>query len=258
MKKIILLTMLLLLFLSGCNPTFDPILRYSGEHKELVAAAIYSMPGVQSETGDDILILEEDDYERTLYAICLDRDMIVSDKARAYDWQVLALVITQGSDETHVYFYGEQNYRMRKIPGTALLTQELVDQYFDETVISQLKYENNWGIPQDETDREMVKAPIQVEKGVYMSGQQRKMLEEYTGSNLKTEFLRQDQEGRQLYFVLEIQNNPEAYVWYAVIFDDNGELPNGEADIVRIPSLYSIHTTIADFLDSHDWVEITN
>lgn len=255
MKKTIL-SFVILFVLAGCTPTLDPILRYSGEHTDLIAAAIYSMPGVQSETGDDLLILEEDDFGRTLYAVCLNRDMVVLDKTRSYDWQVLGLVITQGSDESYVYFYGEQNYRMLKIPGTAVLTKELVDEHFDETLISQLKQENDWGIPPEETERKMVKAPNQVDKGIYLPNQQRKMLQEYTGSNLKTDFLRQDQEGRQLYFVLEIRNDPDAYIWYAVIFDPNGELPNGEGDIVQIPSLDTIHTTIADFLDNHDWNEI--
>ena len=256
MKRLVLLFILLLL-LSGCKLTFDPILRYSGEHTELIAAAIYSMPGVQSETGDELLILEEDDFGRTLYAVCLDRDMMVLDKTRAYDWKVFALVITQGSDESYVYFYGDQNYRMRTVPGTVVLTQELVDEHFDETVISQLKQENDWGIPPEETERKMVKAPNQVDKGVYLPNQQRKMLQEYTGSNLKTDFLREDQEGRQLYFVLEIRDDPDAYVWYAVIFDPSGNLPNGEGDVVHIPSLDTIHTTIADFLDNHEWSEIT-
>ena len=215
------------------------------------------MPGVQSETGDELLILDEDDFGRTLYTVCLNRDMMVLDKTRSYDWKVLALVITQGSDESYVYFYGEQNYRMLTIPGTAVLTKELVDEHFDETVISQLKQENDWGVPPEETEQEIVKSPNQVDKGVYLPDHQRKMLQEYTGSNLKTDFLRQDQEGRQLYFVLEIRNDPDAYIWYAVIFDPNGELPNGEGDIVQIPSLDTIHTTIADFLDNHDWNEIT-
>lgn len=255
---ILVMIVLIAISLSGCLVPFDPVLRYSGEHVALDAAAIYSMPGVESLDSDEILILEQDAYGRTLYAICLDNDFILLDANRAFSWKVLALVVLQGQDDSHVYFYGEQNYRMTKIEGTTQLSEEVVTKEFDDETISQLKAANDWNIPTEDASRVPVKAPIQLEKGNLLNAKQDAMLEKYIGNNLRSQFLREDQNGRKLYFVVRIHNHQSftTYTWYAVLLNADGSI-NGPENIRELASLQTIHEDIKDFLETQNWTDIS-
>lgn len=256
-KYMFVLLVLMALCLSGCILPLDPKLRYSGEDIHLDAAAIYSMPGVASAISDEILVLEQDTYGRVLYAICLDEDLIILDKNRAYEWKVLAVLVIQKYDDSHVYFYGERNYRMVKVKGDVQLTEELVSCHFDEDTILQLKEENDWDIPADSVNHPMVKTPIQVEKDVRMNREQEEALYDYIGSNLKTCFLRADQEGRQLFFVLEICDGaPVRYQWYVAMFNLDGTLSGGKDGVCPLYELTSINKEIAAFLEAQNWVDI--
>lgn len=256
-RNVIILALIIAVSLTGCIIPSDPVLRYSGENLALDAAAIYSMPGVESSDSDEILILEQDTYGRTLYAICLNNDIILLDANRAYDWKVLAIVIIQGQDESSVYFGGEKNYRMTKIEGTTKLSKETVANAFNETVISQLKEENDWDISPLQTDKTPVKAPIRVEKEISLTRKQTVALEKYIGSNLRSMFLRQDVSGRQLFFVVRIRNQtPVAYMWYAVLVNADGSI-DGQDGICRLTNLQTIHEDINAFLAIHNWKDMS-
>ena len=109
MRKIaiILLIIFSLTGLSGCINKENPY-PYRGEDKELYTAAIYSIPDAEGYMhhgegayNPDIYIWEQDDYGRKLFSYCED-----------YGNQIFALVISQASDETNVYFYPDINYAL--------------------------------------------------------------------------------------------------------------------------------------------------
>lgn len=256
--KLLALLTVVSLCLTGCILSFDPVLRYSGAHTDLIAASIYSLPGVDSAIEDEVLILDTDAYGRTLFAVCHDQDLLVQDKKRSFDWKVLAILIVQRTDDSHVYFYGERNYRITSIDGTINLSNEVVEDAFSEAILEQLKAENDWNVPPEYTSIVAVKSPIQVEKGIRLSKTQEAALEEYLGSNLRDCFIRQDQQGRQLYFILEIQTYPaHSYTWYAAIFNPDGSLCCGDTGIRRLQGLSTIHKQLAHFLEEHHWVDIS-
>ena len=147
MKKIIpiLLIAVCLCCLSACFPY-----TYRGEHKELYTVAIYSIPDSigAMPTGEIvcnpvIYILEQDDYGRTIFAYCED-DMYCR----------FALVVSQGYDETNVYFYPDVNY--------VFTVRDLELAYMDDSLKNafmqsylenrdKLKEANDWNKPIDKT-----------------------------------------------------------------------------------------------------------
>ena len=254
--KILIMLISFSICLAGCVLPFDPILRYSGEHTEYIAASIYSLPGVESAIDDEIMVLDTDLFGRTMVAVCLDRDIVLIDSKRSYPWKVFAVLIIQRIDDTHVYFYGERNYRMTKIDGTIELSRQVVEDTFNMEMLEELKNENDWNIPPEETTVALVKVPIQVEKNQTMSKLQEKALKEYVGNNFQSEFLRQDKEGRQLYFIVQIDNQtPVVYTWYAAIFEPDGSLCGGNAGVTPIHSISTIQLELARFLEQHCWVD---
>ena len=108
-RTISLLLILIFLFgLSSCIFNRENPYPYRGEDKELYTAAIYSIPDAEGYMhhgegayNPDIYIWEQDDYGRKLFSYCED-----------YGNQIFALVISQASDETNVYFYPDINYAL--------------------------------------------------------------------------------------------------------------------------------------------------
>ena len=104
----ILLILICLFGLSSCSFNRENPYPYRGEDKELYTAAIYSIPDAEGYMhhgegayNPDIYIWEQDDYGRKLFSYCED-----------YGNQIFALVISQASDETNVYFYPDINYAL--------------------------------------------------------------------------------------------------------------------------------------------------
>ncbi len=114
MKKIISLFLIIvipLLGFSGCFFNRENPYPYRGAYKELYTTAIYSIPDAvgymnhgEGAYPSDIYIWEKDDYRRTLFSYCED-----------FDDKIFGLVISQGCDDTNVYFYPDMNYALTSI-----------------------------------------------------------------------------------------------------------------------------------------------
>lgn len=159
MKKIIsLLSCGIVLFislmgLSACLFNCENPFPYGGEHKELYTTAIYSIPTAsgymhhgEGAYNADIYVWEQDDYGRTLFAYCED-----------YQNRVFALVVSQGNDETHAYFYPDANYALTIIESDRLyegadkeyLKSRTEDFYLQKR--DELKQKNDWNKPIDKS-----------------------------------------------------------------------------------------------------------
>ena len=139
--------------LSGCIFNRENPFPYRGEYKELYTTAIYSIPDAEGYMhhgegayNSDIYIWEEDDYGRTLFSYCED-----------YDNKIFALVISQGYDDTNVYFYPDINYALTFIDsedryggvGEDYLKNRTKEFYLENK--DKLKEQNDWNKPIDKT-----------------------------------------------------------------------------------------------------------
>ena len=155
MKRIIsLLLILISLFgLSSCILNRENPYPYRGEDKELYTAAIYSIPDAEGYMhhgegayNSDIYIWEQDDYGRKLFSYCED-----------YGNQIFALVISQSSDETNVYFYPDINYALTYIDSEYSYEGATDDHLKNKTKEfymeskDELKEKNDWNKPIDKS-----------------------------------------------------------------------------------------------------------
>lgn len=155
MKRIIsLLLILIFLFgLSSCIFNRENPFPYHGEYKELYTTAIYSIPDAEGYMhhgegayDSDIYIWEQDDYGRKLFSYCED-----------YGNQIFALVISQASDETNVYFYPDINYALIFIDSEYLYEgatddhlRNKTEEFYMESK-DELKEKNDWNKPIDKS-----------------------------------------------------------------------------------------------------------
>lgn len=242
----ILMISAILFSLSGCFAAWDPIFHYEGSHTDLAVTAIYSIPGVRSRAKDQILILDQDDYGRILFSIIFDSSYIVKN---SFNDCLLAVLVMQKSDDSHVYFYPEQNYCMTVLSKTEKLDAQLVQMYFDSAAIEQLKVSNAWGEAPKETDTALYCAPMNLEKEADLPSSAKELVSQEIGSNIRSVLLREDCRDNKLYFVL----NASSYEWYAVILDENNAVKNGSSGILELSSIDSIPEQLSAFMYDSGW-----
>ena len=153
-RTISLLLILIFLFgLSSCIFNRENPYPYRGEYKELYTTAIYSIPDAvghmhhgEGAYNSDIYIWEQDNYGRKLFSYCED-----------YGNQIFALVISQASDETNVYFYPDINYALTFIDSDYSYEGATDDHLKNKTKEfymeskDELKEKNDWNKPIDKS-----------------------------------------------------------------------------------------------------------
>lgn len=253
-KKCCLWVIIILISISfvGC----DPVFRYEGEHKDLEVTAIYSLLGIESLRDDQILVLEQDEYGRTLFATCLGGNYMLD---KSFEECILAVLVMQKSDASYAYFYGEQNYIMTIVRKPTDLTVQLVNTHFPDDMISELKLKNHWGSKPADNDDILVQVPLSVWKENELSNHSKKLIEQEIGSNYRYVFYRADASGRKLYFVLHIEGKPVTYEWYVAIIDAEGNLENGNDSIMKLSkeSMAEIPIVLSKFMADHNWKDIS-
>ena len=248
MKKCIILFCILAIcitLLAGCEPTFY----YIGEHQDLAATSVYSIPGVVAYSDTKILVLDEDLQGRVLYAV-LFGEVPLKERFGQY---VFALVIMQKSDESHVWFYPEQNYLLKnldKLNDKKIdVNEALVHKHFTDQRIEKLKEQNDWASTEMADDADMYCAPLNVEKEVDLPETAERAVESILGKDrIGSLLLREDDYGNGVYFVCS-----ETYEWYAVIVNSDGSLKNGNDSIIVLGELNSIAKQLTEFLAANGW-----
>ena len=260
MKKVLqcsfILFILFALVFIACSCDREPT--YSGKNEHLAATAIYSIPGTNSVLADKFLILEQDEFGRTMFAATLDNSYLSSSSELAFP-TILAIMIVQRFDNKYVYFYGEENYLFKTLQNSPSLTNETPTHYFSDEDIQALKAANDWGNLPENNRRTSVKAPILMHKEDDMPYSTRKSLERIIGSNIKVEPFREDASGKKAYFVLRIALNAEPnetqYEWYLVVFDDNWEIEDEKVSVLHIQKTESLAEQVSAFLQQHNWTD---
>ena len=255
-RLLALMMALCLILLSSCIP-FDPVWRYDGEHSALAAAAIYSIPGASSSSEDTVLILENDQYGRTLYACYLSSSLLTWEYGASKS--ILAILVTQKSDAQKTYFYGEQNYLFAFVPtdeGKAL-SAELVTRYFSESDLLSLKENNRWNQGMIENDPLLSSASIQLEKGENLNDTAKEAIRKKAGNNIRYEFLRRDSQDHSLYFILSLvhheDTNSDEPIWYIAMIDSTGSLMDGGNAIQKLDKSENVAHQILEFKDKYGW-----
>jgi len=255
-NKRIRLLVVCILFVSFLLAGCDPPLRYIGENVNLMATALYSIPGLDSHRDDRLIIMDTDQYGRTLFAALLTGSWMVRE---SYEECILGVFVTQGSNESASYFYSERNYILSFLDAKTPLTEALVNEYYSEDAINALKQQNDWGVAPEDTSIVPVAVPITVEKNQWMEKEAEKAIEAKVGENIRKEFFRFDNTGKALYFVFNIGGKHAYYEWYLAMLDESGNLIDSEDAIIRLDDIKmeDIPNAIADYLQKNNWVHIT-
>lgn len=140
MTKIKVLFLVLVMMLSSCRET-----KYIWDDVYLQVATHNAVIGVDGYIDDSLMVLEEDDHGRVLFAyVSVDNNLVQGD--------LLILVIVQKATNEITYVYDGINYLYVDLEGyNTQLTKSLVNDYFSSNAIDQLKASNDWGQPLDET-----------------------------------------------------------------------------------------------------------
>ena len=134
-KVFIIIIIALTLIFSGC----DDFSLYRGEHPELLVVATNSLIFAKIHTIDQIEILEEDNYGRTLFTFTGNS---------FEESEQLSVLICQKSDTNNSYYYEDINYQILQNHNE-----------LSEDTLRMLKEKNDWNKPLKE-DELMKAVPI--------------------------------------------------------------------------------------------------
>lgn len=143
MKKIIrcLIIIVLIPLLVSCRDTDI----YRGNDPELHSVALESIVGSRSDWMNEVLRMEEDAYGRVLFAF-FGANLYWTVNGQE---DVLAIVIAQKTDSNFAYYYDSSNatsvISIHNLDEE--LTLKLLESYFDEEDIEELKVKNDWNKP---------------------------------------------------------------------------------------------------------------
>jgi hypothetical protein len=140
----LLLLLASILLLTSCRDIYI----YRQDHPELNSMAIESIIGATSSEMNRVVILDEDEYGRTLFAF-MGYTFLEFDIQNPH---ILAVAISQRSDNQYIYYYDTKNYIAQTIEAenSDVLYGDL-STYFSEESIEELKLLNDWNQPMDDS-----------------------------------------------------------------------------------------------------------
>jgi hypothetical protein len=142
MKKIIrcLIIIVLIPLLVSCRDTDI----YRGNDPELHSVALESIVGTRSYEMNEVLRIEEDSYGKVLFAF-FGTNLYWTFNGRE---DILAIVIAQKTVGDFAYYYDSVNVMAVSVDQlNESLTLDLLESYFDEEDIEELKVKNDWNKP---------------------------------------------------------------------------------------------------------------
>jgi len=143
MKKIIryLMVMTLVPLITSCRDLY----LYQGNDPELYSIALESVIGSRSYVMNQVLRIEEDAYGRVLFAFFGENIYVMNNDQEA----AIAIVIAQKTDSNFAHYYDSSNatsvISIHNLDEE--LTLKLLESYFDEEDIEELKVKNDWNKP---------------------------------------------------------------------------------------------------------------
>lgn len=248
--KLLLTYLVILLFFSSCRET-----KYIWDDVNLQVATHNAVIGISGNIDDSLMVLEEDDYGRILFAyISVDNNLVQGD--------LMILIIVQKATDEITYVYDGINYLYTDLEGhNTELTKFMVDDFFSNTAIDQLKLANDWGQPLDET--RWFSIEVSTSKPFLVPNrtisQLRDTLDEVKFCSGCVERLSIDKNQKKLLVFRKMILDENDHVMpesptYLVMFDENNKIIEGTG-IKYIPQtdIMNIYEILNQFKIDNDW-----
>ena len=265
-KRVLTLVLAVLMIFSfiGCS---DPTL-YDGSHPELFVVATHSLLGVWGGWGEVVLVLEEDAFGRVLFAYAGFSSG--SDIGGALN--ILAVLVSQRTTETHSYFYSGINVISHEIAmqvrdfnssASEFLSEDFVMEHFTEEEIAQLKAGNSWNEELDE-DRFFRARISRRRKSLYMTNVSEEALREAYLAVVEIDSfnaerdsipLTMDKNGNIIFFIQGRRFEPRVTIRYPTflfMFDADGNLIEGTG-VMELIDLWDYCDQLREFKEANGW-----
>ena len=269
MKKILILilTVLMTMSLIGCSDmTF-----YNGSHPELFVVATHSLLGVRGGHGEDVIVLAQDAFGRTMFAYVgytITSDNWVTDN-------VLAILISQKTTEEHSYFYSGINFLLQEInvsrpsrgtPASEFFNEGFIMEHFSDEQIYNLKVENSWNQELDEERLFKVRVSRRNKsRYITINLSEEKQQETYRafarggrlGHPSDSVLLTMDKNGNVIFFMRGSRHDRELqtrvyYPAFLFMFDVDGYLIE-DTGVMELTDLWDYRDLLRAFKEANGW-----
>lgn len=251
MKRIIsfLMAISIVLVATSC----DCFSCYKGNNIELWTVALNSLLGVSGFESDGILILEEDNFGRRMFAY----------NGYSSNGHILAVLISQKTTDDKSYFIDGVNSVICQIEQdypTKPIDEGLISEHFTKEQLDKLKEENDWNKEIDEGKLFGVKitrmkpdpVPIRKQRKAFSTASDENDFDSGYSTLLAT-----DKNGKLLYYMRGNRYNDEKDDYeftksYLVMLDKNGNLIE-ETGIEELKDLWNYREQLKKFKESNNW-----
>jgi len=269
-----ILAVLMLLPFTGCTPPAG------GSHPRLFVVASHSLLGVLGRDREDVLILEEDDFGRVMFAYV--GHTVTSDRPRDM-YNILAVLIAQRTTRRYSYFYDGINVILHEIDvdcgptAQVYLNEAFIIEHFSEEQLEQLKEDNSWNeelnedrffrvrVATGDKTRHMTSVPVEVRVEAYFvaSGGFRRTLTTDSPSVTPRRFqhrfdvpLTMDRNGNVIYFIRGGVYDAGTQEWtfypaFLFMFDRRGNLIEGA--VMELTDLWDYRDQLQEFKELNGW-----
>ena len=245
-KCIIIFSIILSLFVKGCQICRDNDVSYSGDYPDLFTVAINTLLGARGyEAGHEIQpylrLLEEDNHGRKLFSY-FERGTGVSS---------YSLIISQKVEGDYVYFYPHYNF-------IALLGEtpwQYLEEFEDE--INMLKEANNWNQPIDCNDCIRVEIVRQKGESPISGGVLRQTYNHVLGDDAqdgsgvmnRIVYFRTDDYGRSIYLGIGRFSSDRFAV---MLFQPDGSFDESTG-IMELEDSQNYQSQLREFKEANNW-----
>lgn len=228
MRKLCLVFfMLSSLLLSSCHDIY----LYRREYPELNSIAIESVIGSVSSEMNRVLVLDEDDYGRKLFAFMGYSALGINMKKPF----IISIIVSQKTDDNYAFYYDTKNYMAVTVESEFNdISIEKVNTYFSDSVIESLKLNNDWNKPIDES--QLFRVKVNRKKTCDVRAQDLRKYEALFNEKLNYNYIdcySTDRNGLTLVSIVAFisEQPPYEYKIYLLILNDKHELVSNDAFI---------------------------
>jgi hypothetical protein len=223
--KLLLIVLVSVVFLSSCRDIY----LYRQDHPELNSMAVESIIGSTSSEMNRVVVLDRDSYGRTLFAF-------MGYSIYGFEFQnphILAIVISQQSDDQYVFYYDSKNYIATTIDSNNydILNGDL-GIYFSDDAIDELKSRNSWNQPIK--DSQLFRISVTRKKVCAVTRQEIRRYERLFDEGLNLNYIdcySIDKNGLHIVSLVAFPDNDSSsdYIIYLVLLNEKHELISEQA-----------------------------
>ena len=219
----------------------EPLPVYRKDNKDLYSVAIHSVLGASGYQLDEIVVLEEDEYGRKLFA------------AHLFRVAPLGVFVSQKTDNQFAYYYEDVNYLLKDT--YPAMSKEEILKVISLDEIESLKERNDWG--KEQSTRECIKVPIKGEKRYLEKKIPHKTIKNVGKQNfynmIYEEPLCEDSFGHIIWYMEGIVNKGDSeHRIFVFFFNADGTLKGDDA-IMEINDIWDYSEQMIAFKEANHW-----